>query len=427
MPRWLLAVLAGFIVVVLDPTIPAADTALRPLLVTVDDLPISSARLHPDPAERERITRDLLASLRKHGIKAVGLVTWRNVHDDADRRLLELWLDDGHELGNHSNEHKNYSAAEPEAYIADAERGRAALAEFLAPRGRKVRFFRFPFLREGDTEAKLIAMRRYLERSDQKSLPVTIDNQDWSFEEPWVEARRRSDRAAEGEIAEDFQASLRIAVRLHERRGDELFGRTTPQILLLHATEVGSAQWDRLFTWLEGSGHRFATADEVLSDPALGEQHHFVGRYGVGLWDRIAHEREVETARREVERVLGAQSHAWSRGDLDAFVGAYAEDAVFVSPTGETRGRDLVLERYRKRYPDAAAMGTLSLAVIDFRPTWGFEVTPLGDAVPGRVQGASVVAHWTLMYPDRPQATGCTLLVLEPRKDGWIIVRDASM
>jgi hypothetical protein len=41
------------------------------VLVTVDDLPIAAGRLHPDDAGRERLTNDLLAVLRKHGIKAV--------------------------------------------------------------------------------------------------------------------------------------------------------------------------------------------------------------------------------------------------------------------------------------------------------------------------------------------------------------------
>jgi len=35
----------------------------RPLLITVDDLPVAAGNLHTDPAERERITRGLLAAL----------------------------------------------------------------------------------------------------------------------------------------------------------------------------------------------------------------------------------------------------------------------------------------------------------------------------------------------------------------------------
>lgn len=405
----------------------AAAGDRRPVVITVDDLPISSARLHPDPEERERITRGLLGALRRHGIRAVGLVTWRNVRDDADRRLLELWLAEGHELGNHTFGHPDLTREETEAWIADAERGREKLAAFLGSRGRALRYFRFPFLREGDTEAKLDAARAWLKRTGQRSLPVTIDNQDWDFEAPWVEARRARDRRAMERLSEGFEASLRIALERQEKAGDELLSRTTPQILLLHATEVGAEQWDRLFTRLEETGHRFAGADEVLADPAFSDPPRFLAAFGCGLWDRIAHVREVESARRDVEALLREQAAAWSRGDIDAFASAYDDDVMFVSPSGLTRGRREVIERYRRRYPDAAAMGSLALDVLDVRPTWGREVSPLGDALPGRIHGVVVVARWTLSYPDKAAATGLTLLAIDRRQEGYRIVRDASM
>ena len=45
-----------------------------PLLVTVDDLPLTGGDLHADPAERARITRGMLAALAAHEVPAVGLV-----------------------------------------------------------------------------------------------------------------------------------------------------------------------------------------------------------------------------------------------------------------------------------------------------------------------------------------------------------------
>jgi uncharacterized protein (TIGR02246 family) len=114
----------------------------------------------------------------------------------------------------------------------------------------------------------------------------------------------------------------------------------------------------------------------------------------------------------EVLALLERQSAAWSRGDLDAFCAVYADDAVFVSPSGVTRGRGEVLARYKKKYPTAAAMGKLTLSPLDVRET--------ADAV-------SVAAKWTLEYPGKPAATGHTVVVF--RRDGaqWRIVHDASM
>lgn len=117
--------------------------------------------------------------------------------------------------------------------------------------------------------------------------------------------------------------------------------------------------------------------------------------------------------REELAALLHVQAAAWSRGDLDAFCGVYAEDATFVSPSGLTKGRQAVLDRYRKKYVDKAGMGALRLDIDEVRTA--------------SASSASVVARWTLTWPDRPLAEGLTLLVLWKTPDGWRIVQDASM
>jgi len=256
---------------------------------------------------------------------------------------------------------------------------------------------------------------------------VTIDDQDWSFEEPWVAARRKGDASSMGTVTQDYLSALRLMVRHHEASGDRLLERTSPQVLLLHANEVGSANWDALFSWLEQAGHRFAPADEVVADPVFADLPRLPATHGFSLWDRLIAVRRESAARREVTSLLAEQAAAWTRGDLEAFCSVYAEDAVFVSPTGLTRGRQQVLARYRQRYPGREAMGALTLEVQEMRPAWGTEVSLLGDAVPGRVQSMGIVARWTLKRESQPDASGLTLLVLRPRGEGWEIVQDASM
>lgn len=131
----------------------------------------------------------------------------------------------------------------------------------------------------------------------------------------------------------------------------------------------------------------------------------------------------MTVARSDVNGLLRAQSAAWNRGDLEAFVSSYAEDATFLSPSGVTHGRKGVLERYRKRYPDQKAMGKLTLTVM--------EAQPLGvDVASGTVNALSVAAHWELDHPDDPAvkpAEGSTLLVFRRHGGRWEIVQDASM
>jgi len=415
------------LVLVLAALLSVTTAPARPLLVTVDDLPVAAGGLHADAADRRRIADGLLGALAKHHIPAVGFVIWSHVRDEADRAILEQWLAAGHELGNHSDRHLNLTTTEADAWVADAERGRAGLDAFLRTHGHSLRFFRFPYLNEGDTEAKLEAARAWLDRSGQRNLTITLDDQDWSFEAAWVAAERSGDAAARSAVTEDYLAALKLSIRSAEAKGDALLSRPAPQVLLLHANAVGAANWDALFGWLEGTGHRFATADEVLADPVFARLPRLAATHGFSLWDRLAAlEREAD-ARRDVQQLLDAQSAAWTRGDVEAFCSVYAEDAAFVSPTGLTRGRQQVIDRYRRRYPGREAMGALTLEVLEWRTPWGMEVSLLGDAVPGGIHSLSLVARWTLKRPGSPDATGLTLIVLRRRGDGWEIVQDASM
>jgi peptidoglycan-N-acetylglucosamine deacetylase len=395
----------------------------RPLLVTVDDLPLIPGVY--DPAERRAVTRALLEVLARYDVKAVGLVTWSRMIDAEETALLEEWLEAGHELGNHSATHPSFTGVDFEAFEADVEAARERLAKLLAPRGTTVRFFRFPFLREGDTPEKFAAMRRYLAGSGQQNLPVTLDTQDWAFEEPWLAA---PDDATRATVAAHYQASLRSDIIAQEALGDRLTGRAPAQILVLHASRVSAAQWPALFDWLLATGHRFARADEVLADPIYADLPTYIGDYGPGLFDRMAAIERRGRIERELAELLSVQAGAWTRGDLEAFCAVYADDAVFVSPSGVTAGRGEVLERYRKRYGDApATMGALSLEIRDLRLAEGEEFTRSGAARPTRVHAASVVARWTLRWPDQPEKTGHTLIVFHRRASGWEIVQDASM
>jgi len=122
-------------------------------------------------------------------------------------------------------------------------------------------------------------------------------------------------------------------------------------------------------------------------------------------------------AAEEVIAVLTRQAEDWNRGDLEAFTAVYAEDATLLAPSGVYQGRTEVLARYKKRYPDRAAMGRLSFEILETRAS--------GDA-----SLVTLAAHWKLGYPedgDREDATGLTLLVLRHGADGWRILQDASM
>ncbi|WP_377271434.1 polysaccharide deacetylase family protein [Peterkaempfera sp. SMS 1(5)a] len=118
------------------PTSPATATAVdstanggRSVALTFDD--------GPDP----RDTRELLAVLRKHQVRAV-FCLWGD-HVEAHPEVVREIVRDGHELAGHSMHHDDMSDWEPERIRADLQQTNNAIAQVVP--GVPVHWFRAPF------------------------------------------------------------------------------------------------------------------------------------------------------------------------------------------------------------------------------------------------------------------------------------------
>jgi uncharacterized protein (TIGR02246 family) len=115
--------------------------------------------------------------------------------------------------------------------------------------------------------------------------------------------------------------------------------------------------------------------------------------------------------REAITAVLNAQQSAWNRGDVDAFLTGYwrSPELTFSGSSGVARGWDGVLARYKKNYPDRAAMGQLDFSNLEFRF--------LGP------DAALVLGHWHLKR-ERDDLGGVFTLVWQRFPGGWKIIHD---
>src|SRR6267143_1086076 len=72
----------------------------------------------------------------------------------------------------------------------------------------------------------------------------------------------------------------------------------------------------------------------------------------------------------EVRAMLKNSEAVWNRGDLEAFVTDYedAPETTFIGREVVRGGTKAILDRYRRRYPNREAMGTLTFSEIETRP-----------------------------------------------------------
>ena len=118
-----------------------------------------------------------------------------------------------------------------------------------------------------------------------------------------------------------------------------------------------------------------------------------------------------EADRQAITKVLNEQQLAWNRGDVEAFLQGYwrSPELTFSGSGGIARGWDAVFARYKKNYPDRAAMGQLDFSQLEFRF--------LGP------DSALVLGHWHLAR-DKGDIGGVFTLVWQRFPEGWRIIHD---
>lgn len=124
-----------------------------------------------------------------------------------------------------------------------------------------------------------------------------------------------------------------------------------------------------------------------------------------------AQEAGQPTARQQIEQVLAEQARAWNQGNLDGFMEGYAKILTlrFASGGTTTYGWQETLDRYKHRYPDRAAMGTLAFSDLD--------TTVLS------ADAAVVFGRWQLRS-EKGNPGGLFTLLWRRTEAGWRIVAD---
>ncbi len=120
---------------------------------------------------------------------------------------------------------------------------------------------------------------------------------------------------------------------------------------------------------------------------------------------------DTETIQIIVRAILEQQVKDWNEGKIERFMRAYAQSDTtrFASGGDVFLGWKSVLDRYTKKYPNKAAMGTLSFT--------GIDVTVLSP------DAAVAFGRWQLNRAgDKP--SGLFTLLFRSSKDGWRIVHD---
>ena len=254
-----------------------ASAASREVAITIDDLPRGGDGGPRTLAGVRTMTERLLQPFREQKIPVIGFVNQGRAAEMGPaglREILNLWLDSGADLGNHSYSHLNINQVPLEEYTADIIKGEPILRAALTAHGKKLVFYRHPYLFTGPTPEIKKAMQAFLDQHGYRVAPVTFDDGDYEFAALYTKPEYRN------RVEREYVPYMESVVSFFEKRSVEVVGREFPQILLIHASQLNADQMPNLLAMFRRRGYTFVSLEHALADPAYSTPEEYVGTGG---------------------------------------------------------------------------------------------------------------------------------------------------
>ena len=231
---------------------------LKEIALTVDDLPFVGTNSETKGNLQRSETRfnKILAHIVDNHIPATGFVIAGSIAS-GQWQLLEAFRGAGLELGNHTYTHANLNHMSAERYIADIERADKKLAPIMT----HPKYFRYPYLAEGRSTTKQ-AVLDYLVTNQYTVAPVTIDSQDYKFNERLLHISWRVRDQYLSQIKKNYLSYIwrqTLKAEKASKTGDSV------QILLVHSNLLNSHCLGEVIKMYQDHGYRFVSLERALS------------------------------------------------------------------------------------------------------------------------------------------------------------------
>jgi peptidoglycan/xylan/chitin deacetylase (PgdA/CDA1 family) len=265
--------------------IAAIPSSAQKVAITFDDLPLNGDL--PPGVTRVQIARETLAVLRARHLPLVyGFMNAKKLEGNTDAAdALKLWAA-AEPFGNHTYGHMDLNANPVEAFEREIDENEPAL-ELLAAKEVNWHWFRYPFLREGDTVEKRRAVRAYLQARGYRVAQVTLDWEDYLWNSSYARCVARNDPQSLAWLRSSYLQVESAYLDLGRQLAQLVYGHDINHVLLLHLGAFSSTILPDALDLLERKGFKPVTLEEAQSDPAYAGDPDTGSRYGgtlLELW-----------------------------------------------------------------------------------------------------------------------------------------------
>ncbi len=217
----------------------------------------------------------LLQKLDDANVEAMFFVKGQGKTTEKGKQLLKSWDDSGHKIANHTWTHPNFN--NELVTLEDFKEELMRTDSIIKPYSNYTKLFRFPYLKEGNTEEKINGFRKFLENQEYRNGYVTIDASDWYIDSRLLKRLRKNPDADISDFRDYYLQHIWERAQFYEKLSLELNGRNISHTLLLHHNLAAALFIDDLIQMFKEKGWEIVPASKAYEDTIYGQVSTYAG------------------------------------------------------------------------------------------------------------------------------------------------------
>lgn len=216
------------------------------------------------PYKLEKWNQMVLDNLKKHNLRAILFSSGRNKNSERGKYVLSSWNNAGHLIANHTFSHPNFNSEEVtlETFKSELIRNDKIINNY----SNYLPYFRFPYLKEGNTIEKVNGFRQFLKEKGYKNGHVTVDGSDWYIDSRLVQRIIDTPSTDISGFRSYYKNHLLERAQFYDSVAYELTNRRINHVLLLHHNLAAALFLDDLIQHFEDNGWEVMDADKAYED-----------------------------------------------------------------------------------------------------------------------------------------------------------------
>ena len=185
-------------------------------------------------------------------------------HPETLQKALEMWLENGQELANHTYSHYSLNNVSTDSFKNDILLCEKHLKPLMDKHGKTLRYFRHPYLQTGGDTLKKEQIDQFLEANGYTQALITAGYYDWLYAAAYRNAHGNPE--LEEKVANAYIDYINRDLEFNEYVAKHVTGREIPMIMMFHANTLNADHFEKVIHVFHQRGYNIVTLEEALKD-----------------------------------------------------------------------------------------------------------------------------------------------------------------